>query len=109
MNQAFVTIFQRARFYPPPDVDLTVIRVDRYPEPLIPAEHLKLFFRLAKAGFSQKRKTLRNSISGGMGWEPKDTGKLLVETGLDPSRRAETSQYSRMVSINTDYQTSSWG
>lgn len=77
-------------FYPPPDVDSTVIRVDRYPGPLIPAEHLKLFFRLAKAGFSQKRKTLRNSISGGMGWEPKDTGKLLVETGLDPSRRAET-------------------
>ena len=34
------------------------------------AEHLDEFFRLAKAGFSQKRKTLRNSLSGGLGWPP---------------------------------------
>lgn len=77
-------------FYPAPDVDSAVLLVTRYTEPLIPEEHRKLFFRLAKAGFSQKRKTLRNSISGGMGWGPKNTGNLLVETGIDPSRRAET-------------------
>lgn len=77
-------------FYPAPDIDSSVIRIIRHPEPLIPEEHLKLFFRLVKAGFSQKRKTLRNSISGGMGWEPSATGKILNDSGIDPSRRAET-------------------
>jgi len=46
-------------FYPPPKVDSAVIRVTLYPEPLIPRGQLATFFRLAKAGFSQKRKTLR--------------------------------------------------
>lgn len=77
-------------FYPAPEVDSAVIRIDRYPEARIPLMHRKFFFRLVKAGFSQKRKTLRNSISGGMGWKPKDTSRLLSESGIDPSRRAET-------------------
>ena len=48
-------------FYPPPKVDSAVLRVEILPQPVIPLAQLKTFFRLAKAGFSQKRKTLRNS------------------------------------------------
>jgi 16S rRNA (adenine1518-N6/adenine1519-N6)-dimethyltransferase len=77
-------------FYPPPKVDSAVVRVDLYPEPVIPFESLDLFFRLAKAGFSQKRKTLRNSISAGMHLKPGDAEKLLQGAGIDPQRRAET-------------------
>lgn len=77
-------------FYPPPKVDSAVVRVDLLPEPVIPFENLDLFFRLAKAGFSQKRKTLRNSISAGMHLKPGDAENLLRSVQIDPQRRAET-------------------
>ncbi len=50
-------------FYPAPKVDSAVTRVDLYPRPLIHPSHLDVFFRLAKVGFSQKRKTLRNTVT----------------------------------------------
>jgi 16S rRNA (adenine1518-N6/adenine1519-N6)-dimethyltransferase len=77
-------------FYPPPTVDSAVVRIDIYPEPVITRSLLNIFFRLAKAGFSQKRKTLRNALSGGMAWKPAETGRFLEEAGIDPMRRAET-------------------
>ena len=51
-------------FYPAPKVDSAVVRVELYPEPVIPPDFLEPFFRLARAGFNQKRKTLRNSCKG---------------------------------------------
>lgn len=77
-------------FYPAPRVDSAVVRVDIYPRPVIPPVQLPLFFRLAKAGFSQKRKTLRNALSGGMGWSTDLAQQLLSQAGIDPQRRAET-------------------
>jgi len=77
-------------FYPTPNVDSAVVRMDLYSEPVIPLSRLDDFFRLAKAGFSQKRKTLRNSVSGGMRWPKEQTAKLLLSAGIDPMRRAET-------------------
>jgi 16S rRNA (adenine1518-N6/adenine1519-N6)-dimethyltransferase len=77
-------------FYPAPKVDSAVVRVDLYSQPMIPAPWLDFFFQLAKAGFSQKRKTLRNSLSGGMRWTKTKTEDLLQSAGIDPIRRAET-------------------
>jgi len=77
-------------FYPPPKVDSAVVRIDLYPSPLIPSPILDIFFRLAKAGFSQKRKMLRNALSGGMRWSPGQTETLLLSAGIDPQRRAQT-------------------
>jgi 16S rRNA (adenine1518-N6/adenine1519-N6)-dimethyltransferase len=77
-------------FYPPPKVDSAVVRVDLYEQPRIPTEQLEDFFRLIKAGFSQKRKTLRNSLAGGLGWPPARAEELLRAASLDPMRRAET-------------------
>lgn len=77
-------------FYPPPNVDSTIVRVDIYPTPMIADRNIDAFFRLAKAGFSQKRKTLRNALSGGMAWPKDKTENLLEAAGIDPNRRAET-------------------
>jgi 16S rRNA (adenine1518-N6/adenine1519-N6)-dimethyltransferase len=77
-------------FYPPPQVDSAVLRVDRYPQPRLPAHLLPVFFRLAKAGFSQKRKTLRNALAAGMHWSPPQAEALLKAAGVAPNRRAET-------------------
>lgn len=77
-------------FYPRPKVDSAVLRVRLYPQPLIPTNELEAFFRLARAGFGQKRKTLLNALAAGLG-QPKTTlAPLLTAAGIDPKRRAQT-------------------
>jgi 16S rRNA (adenine1518-N6/adenine1519-N6)-dimethyltransferase len=71
-------------------VDSAVVRIDIYPSPGIPPAQLGVFFRLIKAGFSQKRKILRNALSAGLGISPAEAQSLLVRAGIDPGRRAET-------------------
>jgi 16S rRNA (adenine1518-N6/adenine1519-N6)-dimethyltransferase len=77
-------------FYPAPKVDSAVLRVDAYPESIIPSSQIDSFFRLAKAGFSQKRKTLRNALSAGLAIKPSEGDALLQSANIDPQRRAET-------------------
>lgn len=77
-------------FLPTPEVDSAVLKVELFPEPLIPFEQQQAFFRLAHAGFGQKRKTLRNSLSAGLSLSGSEVEKILTDTGIDPQRRAET-------------------
>jgi 16S rRNA (adenine1518-N6/adenine1519-N6)-dimethyltransferase len=77
-------------FYPAPSVDSSILTIDIHREPLIPLAHLDSFFQLIKAGFSQKRKTLRNSLSGGLRVSPPEAEALLQGAGIDSRRRAET-------------------
>jgi 16S rRNA (adenine1518-N6/adenine1519-N6)-dimethyltransferase len=77
-------------FYPPPKVDSEVLRVDLYPQPLIPADHLDDFFHLIKAGFGQKRKMLHNALFAGLGCPKERLAELLDRVGIDPQRRAQT-------------------
>jgi 16S rRNA (adenine1518-N6/adenine1519-N6)-dimethyltransferase len=77
-------------FFPAPKVDSAVLRVEILPDPSIPVPLMDTFFMLIKAGFSQKRKTLRNSLSGGLGIAPAEAEKMLSAAGIDPIRRAET-------------------
>jgi 16S rRNA (adenine1518-N6/adenine1519-N6)-dimethyltransferase len=85
-----VTNVPAGAFYPPPKVDSSVIRLDLYSTPLIPVTELDVFFQLIKAGFSQKRKTMRNALAGGLHLDPSAIETLLLNTGIDPKRRAET-------------------
>jgi 16S rRNA (adenine1518-N6/adenine1519-N6)-dimethyltransferase len=77
-------------FYPSPQVDSAVVRVEIFAEPLFPPPVLETVFRLAKAGFSQKRKMLRNSLAAGMHMAPAQAEVLLTTAGIEPTRRAET-------------------
>ncbi len=77
-------------FFPTPKVDSAVLRIDIYPDPLIPQQLLQTFFKFIKAGFGQKRKTLRNSLSAGLHIPSAQTESLLMNAGIDPKRRAET-------------------
>jgi 16S rRNA (adenine1518-N6/adenine1519-N6)-dimethyltransferase len=77
-------------FFPAPKVDSAILRVDIYPSPRVKPELLDTFFKLIKAGFSQKRKTLRNSLSAALHMSPNDAADLLTRAGIDPQRRAET-------------------
>lgn len=79
-----------AAFFPPPKVDSSTLRVDIFPEPLMTDRQLTLFFRLAKAGFLQKRKMLRNTMAAGLHLSPAQAEELLQSAGIDPARRAQT-------------------
>ncbi len=77
-------------FLPAPDVDSAVLKIELYPEPLVPFEEQNTFFRLAHAGFGQKRKTLRNSLAAGLALTGTEVETFLRDIGIDPQRRAET-------------------
>jgi len=97
-----VTTIPAGAFYPPPQVDSAVVKVDLSGGTRLPVNDLRLFFRLAKAGFSQKRKTLRNTLAGGMRWQPKQAEDLLRQADIDPRRRAETlslDEWGRLVQV----------
>lgn len=91
-------------FYPPPNVDSSVLCVDIYVEPVIPFALLDTFFSLARAGFSQKRKTLRNSLSAGLRLAPSETEKMLAAAGIEPRRRAETLSLEEWRVLSGEYQ-----
>lgn len=77
-------------FFPAPKVDSAVLVIEIYLSPQIKPELLEQFFKLTKAGFSQKRKTLRNSLSSGLHIGPIASEELLAKANIDPKRRAET-------------------
>ncbi|MCK6583839.1 MAG: 16S rRNA (adenine(1518)-N(6)/adenine(1519)-N(6))-dimethyltransferase RsmA [Anaerolineales bacterium] len=76
-------------FYPTPKVDSAILRVDIFDKPMIPSKNLPVFFKLTKAGFGQKRKTLRNSLSAGLHIRPAEAENLLNAVEINPMRRAE--------------------
>ncbi len=77
-------------FWPRPEVNSAVLQIDTYTQPPVDIPSNKVFFRVVQAGFSQKRKQLRNALSGGLQIKPKQAAKLLEEAGIDSARRAET-------------------
>ena len=90
-------------FYPSPNVDSSVLRIDLYASPLVPTPELDAFFQLIKAGFSQKRKTLRNALSGGLRLPPSSVEALLMASDIDPMRRAETLDISEWHHLTTHF------
>jgi 16S rRNA (adenine1518-N6/adenine1519-N6)-dimethyltransferase len=77
-------------FYPVPKVESAVVRLDRRAEPVASDITAEQFFRVARAGFSQPRKQLRNSLAAGMGMPPAEVEAWLASAGIDAKRRAET-------------------
>jgi 16S rRNA (adenine1518-N6/adenine1519-N6)-dimethyltransferase len=77
-------------FHPAPNVDSAILSITIFSTPRIDYAQIDSFFRLAKAGFSQKRKTLRNSLSGGLAISTTAAETLLRNAGIDPQCRAET-------------------
>ncbi len=85
-----VTRINPAAFWPRPDVDSAVVRLDVYDRPPVAVPDERTFFRVVRAGFSQKRKQLRNSLGAGLGLSGAAAAALLEQAGVDPRRRAET-------------------
>lgn len=85
-----VTRLKPSVFWPRPDVDSALVRIDVYDQPAVAVSDENLFFRVVRAGFGQKRKQLRNSISSGLMLEGEPVDRLFAQAKIDPRRRAET-------------------
>jgi 16S rRNA (adenine1518-N6/adenine1519-N6)-dimethyltransferase len=79
-----------ALFTPPPKVDSQVLVMHYRSTLLFPNVEPKKFFRLVKAGFGQRRKTLLNSLSGGLSLDKPTVQQLCDRAGIDTQRRAQT-------------------
>ncbi len=79
----------RGSFMPAPNVDSTVIRLDIRKEPAVKVRDEKKFFRIVKAAFAQRRKTVVNSVSSSLGIPKAQIIAALEQSGLDASIRAE--------------------
>ncbi|MBX3064061.1 MAG: 16S rRNA (adenine(1518)-N(6)/adenine(1519)-N(6))-dimethyltransferase RsmA [Anaerolineae bacterium] len=79
-----------AVFWPRPEVDSAIIRIDVYQQPRYEVPGEQEFFRVVRAGFSQKRKQLKNSLGSGLGLSNPVAAALITSAGIDPMRRAET-------------------
>jgi 16S rRNA (adenine1518-N6/adenine1519-N6)-dimethyltransferase len=77
-------------FYPRPKVDSAVLAVDMHPEPLAPEPLIEPLFRVARAGFQQKRKQLHNSLSANLSLERAVVEQALERAHIAPSRRPQT-------------------
>lgn len=76
-------------FEPSPKVDSQILKLTYRVEPLFAEVDSKKFFRLVKAGFSERRKKLRSSLSGGLGITKEDAEDLLKKAKIDPNLRAQ--------------------
>ncbi len=91
-------------FYPEPSVDSALLIVDLFDQPIIPAELLDSFFKLAKAVFMQKRKMLHNALKGAPGLGNGKADELLGISGIDPDRRAQTLALQEWYLLAKNYQ-----
>ncbi len=89
----------RESFMPSPKVDSAVIKITLYGEPKYKVENEKEFFSLIKAAFSQRRKTLVNSLSSGLGISKEEIIKALGALGIDANIRAEKITMEEYVSL----------
>lgn len=92
-------------FYPKPRVDSAVVQIDLSPgaRPAPGVKDVDLFFRLARAGFGQRRKQLRNSLARGLGRPNSEVDAALVAADIDPRRRAQTLSVEEWAALTEEF------
>ncbi|MFY9941296.1 MAG: 16S rRNA (adenine(1518)-N(6)/adenine(1519)-N(6))-dimethyltransferase RsmA [Desulfobacterales bacterium] len=90
-----------SQFYPRPKVDSIVLEIEFHPAPPTPADDEEFFSQVVKAAFGQRRKTLRNALSGSqLALKPTAAAAVLQAVAIDPSRRAETLSIAEFVALS---------
>jgi len=79
----------RGSFLPAPKVDSAVIRLDARERPPVDVPDEALFFRVVRGAFSQRRKTLLNSLSSSLELDKAATAAALERAGVPAGARAE--------------------
>ncbi len=95
-------IFKVSRnvFHPKPEVDSAVIRLYVRKEPGVSVKDEKLFFKIARAAFSQRRKKFYNPVSNMLEVEKSILWEVMDKAGIDRARRPETLSISQFARIS---------
>ena len=86
---AIVSKVPASCFYPEPEVDSAILRIDVYAQPPVAVDE-ESFFDLVRAGFSAPRKQLHNALSRRLCLPPAEVQSWLKEADIMPQRRAQT-------------------
>ena len=102
MTAKVAFIVPRTVFVPAPNVDSAILKMVRRPEPAVAVEDEKFFFKVSKASFTHRRKTLWNNLTGYFGKTEEVKEKLtkaLDQAGLLPSVRGEALSLEEFASL----------
>ncbi len=95
-----VAVVRADRFYPRPKVDSEVVAIGFHPADPRPAEDDAFLFKVIKAAFGKRRKTLKNALSGSeLRMSPTDARQALEAAGIAPERRAETLSVEEFIGL----------
>ena len=86
-------------FYPRPQVDSAVVRLDVFESAPYAVADSARFFAIVRAGFGERRKQLRNALAHGLGLAAPSVVNALTHAGIDPTRRAETLMLEEWTSL----------
>jgi 16S rRNA (adenine1518-N6/adenine1519-N6)-dimethyltransferase len=90
-------------FTPPPKVDSRVIILNKREQPVVPGSLKKEFSSVVRAGFSEKRKKLRSSLSGGLQISKEDVDLILKKTNINPNSRAQELSIKNWIEIASHF------
>jgi 16S rRNA (adenine1518-N6/adenine1519-N6)-dimethyltransferase len=93
-----VDTIKAGTFWPRPEVDSAILRVDLRQGPYLPLAEEKKFFQIVRTAFSQPRKQLQKNLRS-LGYNRKAMMALLREAGIDGRRRAETLSMDEWVAV----------
>lgn len=91
---------ERGSFIPSPNVDSAVIRLTVHRDPPVAANDEKMLFSVIRAAFSQRRKTLPNSIASGTSFTKEQIISALECCSIKPTARAEELTLSQFADIS---------
>lgn len=89
-------------FIPAPEVDSVVIACKVRETPAVKVLEEKMFFRVVKAAFGQRRKTLSNALCGG-GFPKEQVRDAMERAGIDPTRRGETLSLAEFANLADEF------
>ncbi|NLO88818.1 MAG: 16S rRNA (adenine(1518)-N(6)/adenine(1519)-N(6))-dimethyltransferase RsmA [Clostridia bacterium] len=91
----------RRNFFPPPEVDSTVVRFEMRREPVVRVLDEDLFFKVVRAAFNQRRKTILNALEKSVdNWNKEDAARVLKLAGIDPMLRGEDLDIGQFADIS---------
>lgn len=89
-------------FMPAPKVDSAVIRLDILDKPEVEAVNEKVFFKVVKSAFAQRRKTILNSLSAGFSISKVDMAYILKKSNVAENMRAEQLSMQQIADISNN-------
>lgn len=94
-----ITVVPRTAFWPSPKVDSAILKIVPHVHKPFEVDNEKGFFRIVKAGFSERRKQLHNSLGNNLQLPDEIVNKALIDSKIDSSRRAQTLSIEEWVTL----------